>query len=119
MRLQPPRELQRRLERDTDQLINSLRNQRNAPSRSSSSSGSDAWIEAMRAREAREQSAREERNRLDAEWRRDHPNETRQQYFARIEREAAATAREERRKRDATAAARQRPFRCGAENDPG
>lgn len=100
-------ELQRRLERDTNQLVNSLRSQRNSPSRSSgSNSAPDPWIEGMRAREARDRQNRAEQARLDAEWRRDHPNETRQQYFDRIDREAAAVAREERRQRDAAAYAR-------------
>ncbi|HEX2860454.1 MAG TPA: hypothetical protein VHN79_02395, partial [Lacunisphaera sp.] len=102
-----PRELQRRLERDTSQLIDSLRSQRNSPSRSSSSNpGPDPWIEGMRAREARDRENRAEQARLDAEWRRDHPNETRRQYFDRIEREQAAAAREERRQRQEAAAAR-------------
>jgi TPR repeat protein len=102
-----PQELQRRLERDTSQLIDSLRYQRNSPSRSSGyNSGPDPWIEGMRAREARDRENRAEQARLDAEWRRDHPNETRQQYFARIDRETAERAREERRQRDAAAYAR-------------
>ncbi|ATC64490.1 hypothetical protein CMV30_11290 [Nibricoccus aquaticus] len=101
-----PRELQRRLERDTDQLIDSLRKQRNSPTRSGPPSGPSPWEQEIRSRREREASARAEQARLDAEWRRDHPNETRQQYFDRIDREQAAAAREERRQRDAAAAAR-------------
>lgn len=99
------RELQRRLERDTDQLVNYVRNQRNS-SGARAPSGPDPWVEQMRAREAQREAdrvAREEQARLDREWRRNHPNETRQQYFARIEREAADAARETRQ---AKAAAR-------------
>ncbi len=94
-----PRELQRRLERDTDQLINSLRTQRSSSSRSVPA-GPSAWELQLRERDRRERENRAEQARLDAEWRRDHPNETRQQYFARIDREAAEEARAARRARE-------------------
>ena len=94
------RELQRRLEKDTAQLINTLRNQRNSPS-PRARSGPDPWVEQQRAFAAQREVERAERARLDAAWRRDHPNETRQQYFDRIDREAAAEAREAREQREA------------------
>ncbi len=101
-----PQELQRRLERDTNQLIDSHRSQRNASSRSRAPAGPSPWELEVTSRRNREAAARAEQARLDAEWRRDHPNETRQQYFARIDREEAAAAREERRQRQEAAAAR-------------
>ncbi len=99
------RELQRRLEKDTSQLIDSLRSQRNTPS-APSRSGPDPWVEETRARAAHREADRAEKARLDAEWRRDHPNETRQQYFARIDREAASKAHDERTQREAALRAR-------------
>lgn len=104
-----PQELQRRLEQDTNRLVDSLRNQRNSPSRSGAPSGPSPWeleLKARAQRNEREAAARNEQSRLDAEWRRDHPNETRQQYFTRLDREAAEAARAERAARAAALYAR-------------
>ncbi|MEO7414054.1 MAG: hypothetical protein ABIZ81_11940 [Opitutaceae bacterium] len=104
-----PQELQRRLERDTNQLVDSLRNQRNSPS-PRSSGGKSPWqleLEARADQRERENEARAKRAQLDAEWRRDHPNETRAQYFDRLENEAAVKVRDDARQRAAERARRE------------
>lgn len=88
-------EVQRRLERDTDALVNELRSRRNTPLPSGSNFNINAnpWLQQLRAREAEKQAAREawlEKQRLDAQWARDHPGETREQYNERMDREQGA-----------------------------
>ncbi len=104
-------EVQRRLERDTDALINQLRNQRNTPLPSSNFNfDANPWLQEQRAREAERRAARDawlEKQRLDAEWARDHPGETREQYYARIDSERGAREGE-RLQRLANKAAAQR-----------
>ena len=87
-------EVQRRLERDTDALVNELRSRRNTPlSTPSFDVHNSTWAQELRAREERKKAARDawlEQQRLDAQWRRDHPGETREQYYERTNRETAA-----------------------------
>ncbi len=87
-------EVQRRLERDTDALVNELRSRRNTPLPNVSFDvHNSTWAQELRAREERKKAARDawlEQQRLDAQWRRDHPGETREQYYQRTYRETAA-----------------------------
>ncbi len=103
-------EFQRRLERDTDDLINELRSRRNTPlSRPTFDVGNSTWAQELRTREERKKAARDawlEQQRRDAEWARDHPGETREQYYSRIDREIAAR-NAERQKRLAEKSAAQ------------
>lgn len=103
-------EVQRRLERDTDALVNELRSRRNTPLPNISFDvHNSTWAQELRAREERKKAARDawlEKQRLDAQWARDHPGENREQYYARIDRERAAR-NAERQKRLATQRAAQ------------
>lgn len=85
---------QRRLERYTDDMINELRSRRNTPLNSSNFNiNASSWAKDRRAREEQERAARDrwlEKQRLDAEWARDHPGETREQYNDRMDREHGA-----------------------------
>lgn len=87
-------EVQRRLERDTDALVNELRSRRNTPlGNISFDVHNSTWAQEIRAREERKKTARDawlEQQRLDAQWRRDHPGESREQYYERTNRETAA-----------------------------
>ncbi len=103
-----PQQVQRRLEADTTQLLDSLRSQRNTPSQRPFEAGKsplELHYEARKLQREQDRQAAAESARLDAEWRRDHPNETRAQYFARLEREGAEQARERVRQQSAEAAA--------------
>ncbi len=103
-------EVQRRLERDTDALVNELRSRRNTPLPNISFDvHNSTWAQELRAREERKKAARDawlEQQRLDAQWRRDHPGETREQYYERTNRETAAR-NAERQERLATQRAAQ------------
>lgn len=87
-------EVQRRLERDTDALVNELRSRRNTPLNTPSFDISNStWAQELRAREERKKAARDawlEQRRLDAQWRRDHPGESRAEYSERMARERGA-----------------------------
>ncbi len=87
-------EVQRRLERDTDALVNELRSRRNTPLPNISFDVyNSTWAQELRAREEQKKAARDawlEQQRLDAQWRRDHPGETREQYSQRMARERGA-----------------------------
>jgi len=85
------------LRNDTEKLRDTLRSQRNTPSPRSSSESTSNWLNRMQAAEEARTAARAdaaEQRRLDEEWKRDHPNETRSAYYARIEgeRDAARAA---------------------------
>jgi len=85
------------LRNDTEKLRDTLRSQRNTPSPRSSSESTSDWLNRMQAAEEARTAARAdaaEQRRLDEEWKRDHPNETRSAYYARIEgeRDAARAA---------------------------
>ena len=78
------------LRNDTEKLRDAIRSQRNTPSTRSSGGGTSDWLNQMQAAEAArtaEIKRASEQRRADAEWRRDHPNETRYQYYSRLERE--------------------------------
>ncbi len=107
-------EVQRRLERDTNALINELRSRRNTPL---SNHGIDVhnstWAQELRAREERKKAARDawlEQQRLDAQWARDHPGESREQYYARLDRERGARNAERQKRLAAQAAAQRAEF---------
>ncbi len=104
-------EVQRRLERDTDALVNELRSRRNTPlGNTRFDVQNSTWAQELRAREERKKAARDawlEKQRLDAQWARDHPGETREQYYERTDRETAAR-NAERLQRLANRAAAQR-----------
>ncbi len=83
----------RNLRNDTERLRDTLRSQRNTPSPRSSGESVSSFLDRAaadnRARDAARQQAREKAS-LDAKWNRDHPNETRFQYYSRLENERAA-----------------------------
>ena len=86
---------QRRLESDGVKLRDSIRSQRNTPSPRSSSVSTSDWLNQMQAANHARDASRQrdaEQRRAEADWRRDHPNETPAQYFGRIEKEAAENA---------------------------
>lgn len=87
-------DLQRTLTRETDKFINSLRDQRNTPSSSSGPnylpSQNQLNVAAARERREREAEFRYEQQQSDARWNAAHPNETREQYTAREQKEKAA-----------------------------
>lgn len=107
-------EVQRRLERDTDALIDELRSRRNTPLSSSNFNvDGSTWVQQLRAREAEKRAAREawlEKQRSDAQWARDHPGESREQYYARISQERAAREGERQQRLAERAAAQRAEF---------
>ena len=83
----------RNLRNDTEKLRDTLRSQRNTPIQRSSGGSTSDWLNQMQAAEAARTAERKrasEQRLSDAKWQRDHPNETRYQYYSRMESERAA-----------------------------
>ncbi len=81
------------LRKEVNDLGDALRSRRNTPSPRSSGGSTSDWLNQMQAAEAArtaELKRASEQRRADAEWKRDHPNETRYQYYSRMERERDA-----------------------------
>ncbi len=79
------------LQNDGNKLRDAIRSQRNTPSPRSSGGSTSDWLNQMQAAEAArtaEVKRASEQRRADAEWQRDHPNETRYQYYSRLEKES-------------------------------